>query len=80
MVFLKEYFEKVDFEKNQQTTKRASKCTQDAKSYRVMVAEELSHNVSPVCDSLLEKSSEKNKQEKSHRNLSSAQFTKDEER
>ena len=30
MVFLKEFFEKVDFEKNQQMTKKAGKITQKA--------------------------------------------------
>ena len=33
MVFLKEFFEKDDFEKNQQTTKKQEKISQLAKSY-----------------------------------------------
>ena len=33
MVFLKEFCKKVEFEKNQQTTKKAWKITQEAKSY-----------------------------------------------
>ena len=32
MIIMKEFFEKVDFEKNQQTTKNACKITQNAKS------------------------------------------------
>ena len=37
MVFLKEFFEKVDFEKNQQTTK-SRKITQHAKMYNQKIS------------------------------------------